>query len=181
MRKLALASLLLVVAAALSGCAKLDPVSAREFVDASDDAARKHFAPEVCERRGKNFKMHQVFQSADARMASTELEIDRKMFCVEAGRLARLYQYALERHSLDVDLAADRKSARVSATYTETQPYYEPDTMHATPDDFREWQVLDIRDDSVIGYEDGDVVYLSTDRKVTQKLVPKDEIQLPYH
>jgi hypothetical protein len=166
--------------AALGGCGKLDAVSAREFVDAADDAARKRFAPEICELRGKNFKLRQKFQSADARMPPTEIELDRKLFCVEAGKFSRLRQYKLERHSLDVDLAADRKTARVSAVYTETLPYYEPDTRPATPDDFQEWQIVDVRDESVIGIEDGDIVFLSTESEATQKLVRKGDVQLPY-
>jgi hypothetical protein len=172
--------LVLIAAATLTGCGKLDPVSAREFVDAADDAARKRFAPEICELRGKNFKLRQKFQSAEARMPPTEIELDRKLFCVEAGKFSRLRQYKLERHSLEVDLAPDRKTARVSAVYTETLPYYEPDIMPATPDDFREWQVLDVRDESVIGIEGGDIVFLSTDSETTQKLVPKRTLQLPY-
>ena len=102
------------------------------------------------------------------------------MFCVEAGKFSRLRQYKLERRSLNVDLAADRKTARVSAVYTETLPYYDPDRRPATPDDFYEWQVLDVRDESVIGIEGGDIVFLSTDSEARQKLVRKDEIQLPY-
>ena len=49
-------------------------------------------------------------------------------------------QYRLERKSIDIDVAADRKTARVTADYVETMPYYEPDAMPATPDDFREFQ-----------------------------------------
>ena len=113
-------------------------------------------------------------------MPPTELELDRKLFCVEAGKFSRLRQYKLERHSLNVDLAADRKTARVSAVYTETLPYYEPDRRPATPDDFYEWQILDVRDESVIGLEGGDIVFLSTDSETRQKLVPKVEIQLPF-
>lgn len=172
--------MLLVPALAMAGCGKLDPVSAREFVDAADDAARKRFAPEICELRGKNFKMRQKFKSADTRAAPTELELDRKLYCVQAGKFSRLRQYKLERHSLDVDLAADRKTARVSATYTETLPYYEPDVMPATPDDFREWQVLEVRDESVIGIESGDIVFLSTDSDIVQTLLPKHQLKLPY-
>ena len=180
MRNSTPALVLLVAATALAGCGKLDPVEARQFIDAADDAARKRFAPEICELRGENFKLHQTFTAANSRMPPTEITLDRKMYCVEAGKFARLRQYKLERHSLEVDLAADRKTARVSATYTQTLPYYEPDTMHATPDDFREWQILDVRDESVIGIESGDVVFLSTDSVVTQTLLPKGQLKLPY-
>lgn len=179
MRKSALALILLAVAAT-TGCGKLDAVEARTFIDAADDAARKRFAPEICELRGEKFKLRLKLQTEDLRMPPSELELDRKMFCLEAGKFARLRQYKLERHSLNVDLAADRRTARVSAVYTETLPYYEPDIMPATPDDFREWQVLEVRDESVIGVESGDIVFLSTDSDVRQKLVPKGEIRLPY-
>ena len=68
----------------------------------------------------------------------------------------------------------------MSAVYTETLPYYEPDAMPATPDDFHEWQILDVRDESVIGIEGGDIVFLSTESEATQKLVRKGEFQLPF-
>jgi hypothetical protein len=68
----------------------------------------------------------------------------------------------------------------VSAVYTETLPYYEPDVRPVTPDDFREWQILEVRDESIIGFEDGDVVFLSTDSEATQKLIPKIDLQLPF-
>ena len=65
-------------------------------------------------------------------------------------------QYRLERKSIDVDVAADRKTARVTAEYVETMPYYEPDIMPATPDDFRDFQVVETHDESVIGFESGE-------------------------
>lgn len=171
---------LLVLCAPLTGCGKLDRNEVRAFIDKADDAARKRFAPEICELRGKTFSVHQKFQAANARLEPAEMDLDRKSFCVEAGKFARLRQYRLERKSLEIDLAADRKTARVTATYTETLPYYEPDTMPATPDDFRQWQVLDTRDESVVGFESGDLVFLKTDADIHQTLVNKGEIKLPY-
>jgi hypothetical protein len=173
-------AMLLVGCGSLAACGKLDKDSVREFIDDADAAARKRFAPEICELRGKNFTMHLKFQGENTRLPPAELDLDRKMFCVEAGKFSRLRQYRLERKSLDIDLAADRKTARVSATYTATLPYYPPDTMPRTPDDFNQWSVRESRDESVVGIEGGDVVFLRTDADVTESLAWKDAITLPY-
>jgi hypothetical protein len=172
--------ILLALCAPLAGCGKLDERHVREFVDHADDAARKRFAPEICELRGKNFRLHQDFTSADTHVPPAELELDRKMFCIEAGKFARIRQYVLERKSLEVDLAPDRKTARITAEYVETLPFYEPDVMPATPDDFREFQILESRDESVVGIEGGDIVFLSTDAHIRQQLVPKGSLKIPY-
>jgi len=171
---------LLVLCTPLAGCGKLSERDVREFVDQADAAERKRFAPEICALRGKNFTLHQTFQGASSRLPPTELDLDRKMFCVEAGKFARIRQFQLERRSLDVDLAPDRKTARVTIEYTATLPYYEPDIVPATPDDFREFQILESREESVVGVESGDVVFLSTDADVQQTLVPKGSLQIPY-
>jgi hypothetical protein len=171
---------LLVLCAPLAGCGKLDERDVREFVDQADDAARKRFAPEICALRGESFRLHQKFQSAESRLPPAELELDRKMYCVEAGKFARIRQFKLERRSLEIDLAPDRRTARVTAEYVATLPYYEPDVIPATPDDFREFQILESRDESVVGVEGGDIVFLSTDVDVRQSLVPKGSLQIPY-
>jgi hypothetical protein len=172
---------LLVLCAALAGCGKLAERDVRKFVDRSDDAARQRFAPDICGLRAKNFTLHQKFQAADERLPPAELDLSRKMFCVEAGKFARLRQYQLERKSLEVDLAPDRKTARITAEYVETLPYYEPDVMPATPDDFREFQILKSRDESVVGVESGDIVFLHTDADIHQALVPKDSLHIPFN
>jgi hypothetical protein len=171
---------LLVLCAPLAGCGKLDERHVREFVDRADETSRQRFAPEICALRGKSFELHQKFQAADPRMPPAELDLDRKLFCVEAGKFARIRQYQLERKSLEVDLAPDRKTARVTAEYVETLPYYEPDMMPATPDDFREFQILETRDESVVGIESGDIVFLRTDADIHQTLVPKNSLRIPY-
>ena len=171
---------LLVLCAPLAGCGKLDEGDVRKFVDEADAAARKRFAPEICALRGKDFKLHQKFQGADERLPPAELDLSRRMFCVEAGKFGRIRQYQLERKSLEVDLAPDRKTARITAEYVETLPYYEPDTQPATPDDFREFQILDVHDESVIGIEAGDIVFLGTDADIHQRRVPKGSLQIPY-
>jgi hypothetical protein len=171
---------LLVLCVPFAGCGKLDERHVRDFVDRADEASRHRFAPEICALRGASFRLHQKFQAADPRLPPAELDLGRKTFCVEAGKFARLRQYELERKSLEVDLAPDRKTARITAEYVETLPYYEPDMMPATPDDFREFQILESRDESVVGIESGDIVFLSTDADIHQSLVPKSSLRIPY-
>jgi hypothetical protein len=176
-----LPAILLALCVPLTACQRhLDETDVREFVDKADNAARKRFAPEICELRGKDFTLHLTFQGHEAAIEPTDVEMDRTLFCKQAGLFSRLRQYRLERKSLDVDVAADRKTARVTAEYVETMPYYEPDIMPATPDDFREFQIVDTHDESVIGIESGDLVFLSTESISSQELVAKGSISLPY-
>jgi hypothetical protein len=170
---------LLVLCAPLAGCGKLNERDVRQFVDRADDTARKLYAPHICELRGKNFVMHVRFQGDDVRIPSGEFDISRKTFCIEAGKNAWLRHYKLERRSLDIDLAPDRKTAHVTAEYIETLPWFEPDIRPASPFDFREVQVLETRDDSIVGIEGGDIVFLSTNAEIHQTLVPKGSIDLP--
>jgi len=172
---------LLALCIPLAGCQRhVDEKSVRAFVDKADDAARKRFAPEICELRGKNFKLHLVFQGHEHRIGPTEVEMDRALFCKQAGTFSRLRQYKLERKFIDVDVAPDRKTARVSTNYVETLPYYEPDMMPATPDDFDKFQIVDTHDESVVGIEGGDIVFLSTESTSSQELISKNSIKLPY-
>jgi hypothetical protein len=165
----------------LAGCKRsLDEADVREFIDLADAAARKRYAPEICELRGENFKLHHVFQSHEENLAPTELEIDRKLYCKKLSSFSRIRQYLLERNSLEIEVAADRKTARVIADYVETLPYYEEWAMPATPDDFREFQVLETRDESVVGIEGGDLVFLRTDSDTTQSLIDKNSIKVPF-
>jgi hypothetical protein len=172
---------LLAMCAPLTGCKRsLDEADVREFIDLADNAARKRYAPEICELRGENFKLHQVFQGHEEDVEPTELEIDRKLYCKKLSSFSRLRQYLLERKSLEIEVAADRKTARVVADYVETLPYYEEWAMPATPDDFREFQVLETRDESVVGIEGGDLVFLRTDSDTSQSLIEKSSLKLPY-
>ncbi len=172
---------LLALCAPLAGCVRnLDERDVREFVDAADQAARRRFAPGICELRGKGFTLHTKFQAAKSHAPPGQMQIDRHMFCVEAGRFSRVRQYKLERRSLDIRLGPDRKTARVIADYVETRPYYEEGIIPATPDDFYQFQVLEVRDESIVGIEGGDVVFLSTDSEIHQSLVPKSSVDLPY-
>ena len=175
------ASILLALCAPLAGCKRsLHTRDVIEFVDKADNAARKRFAPEICELRGKDFTLSVNFQGHKERYPPSTFEMNRKLFCMEAGKFSRLRQYKLERKSMDIDLAEDRKFATVKTEYVETMPYYDPDIMPATPDDFREWQIVKTRDESVIGIESGDLVFLSTRSDSVQTLTAKREISLPY-
>ena len=165
---------------ALAGCSReLNRQQVAEFIDKADQAARKRYAPEICELRGKDFTMHQVF-FAEGQDEPGEVDINRKLYCQQAGSFSRLRQYRLERQSIDIDVATDRKSATVTAEYIETLPFYDTWRTPSTPDDFDHFQVVESRDVSVVGIEDGELVFLSTSAEAHQSLVPKKEIDLPY-
>jgi hypothetical protein len=175
------AAMLLALCLPLAACKKeVTRQEVAEFVDKADNAARKRFAPEICELRGKDFKMKRKFQSYEARVPPTDMEIGRKLYCAQAGSFSRLRQYKLERKSMDIDIATDRRTARVTTEYVETLPYYEPDTMPATPDDFRHFQVVTSRDESIVGVESGDLVFLETTSDSRQELIPKNSVDIPY-
>lgn len=174
------ALVLLALCALLAGCSKeVRKPQVAEFIDKADNAARKRFAPEICELRGKNFKLTRTFY-AQGKSEPSELEITRNLFCQEAGSFARLRQYKLERKSMDIDIATDRKTATVTSEYEETLPYYEPFTTPSTPDDFERFQVVESTDVSVVGLEEGELVFLSTRTESHQTLVPKSSLQIPY-
>lgn len=175
-----LAAVVLLASLLLPACSReLDRVEVAQFIDRADEAARKRYAPDICALRGKKFESRLVFHAHDADEPS-ELDMTRKLFCREAGSFSQLRQYQLERKSVNIDIATDRKTARVTAEYVETMPYYEPGTMPATPDDFRYFQVVESTDDSVVGLEGGDVKFLSTRSESWQSLVPKESLQIPY-
>ena len=181
MRVTSLLAILLALCAPLTACKRsLDETDVREFIDTADNAARKRFAPEICELRGKDFKLNLTFQGYEPHREPTEVEMDRALFCKQAGTFSRIRQYKLERKSIEVDVARDRKTARVTADYIETLPYYEPDIVPLTPDDFRQFQVVDTHDESVVGIEGGDLVFLSTESRSSQRLVGKGSVDLPY-
>ncbi|MEO8017326.1 MAG: hypothetical protein ABI769_05905 [Pseudomonadota bacterium] len=181
MRLLILTITLLALFGSLGGCSRrLHEKDVLEFVDQADNAARKRFAPDICALRGKDFTLHVTFHGYRQNLAPTNVEMDRKLFCKEAGKFSRLYQYLLERKAVEVNLAEDRRSARVTSSYVETLPYYEPDMMPRTPDDFLEFQVVETRDESVIGFEGGSLKFLSTDSESHQTLVPKTSVRIPY-
>ena len=174
--------MLLALASVLAGCAKsLDDQSVREFIDVADEAARKRYAPEICELRAKGFTQELSYLALNSREPA-ESKIGRALWCREAGEFARLYQYQLERTSLDIEVAGDRKSAKVVAGYKEIYPHYEAGAMYATPDSFQEFLVVESRDESTVGFEDGDLVFLEArvDARETET-IPKGQFNLPYN
>jgi len=179
MRPLPFSVLLFAACAALAGCSReVTHRQVAEFIDRADDAARKRFAPEICELRAKNFTID-VTSYAEGEREPSELKMTRKLYCQQAGSFSRLRQYKLERKSIDIDMATDRRTATVTAEYVETMPFYEWNP--ATPDDFVRFQVVESTDVSVVGLEDGDVRFLSTRTEAHQTLVSKNQISLPYN
>lgn len=175
------AVMLLAALAALAGCSReVTRQQVAEFIDQADDAARKRFAPEICELRGKTFTLRSTVHLEEKNSEPVELEMSRKLYCQQAGQHSRLRQYLLERKSMDIDIATDRRTATVKSTYVETLPFYESWRRPATPDDFQFFQVLESENESVVGIEDGDVVFLSTVVVSTQTLIGKNSLQLPY-
>jgi hypothetical protein len=182
MKTFLIAASLSAMAASLAGCTRsLDTHAVRQFIDKADDAARKRYAPEICELRGENFVLKLKYQSIDADAEPAESQMSRKLYCREAGKFSRLRQYRLERTSLDITVAADRKTATAVARYVETMPYYEPNYMPATLDDFREFVVIESRDESVVGIEGGDLKFLAADvHAIETELLPKRDVTIPY-
>ena len=174
-------AILLAACALLTACRhEVNRKQVADFIDKADDAARKRFAPEICKLRGKNFTMSLRFHGYEPGMEPTEMKIDRNLYCQQAGSFSRLRQYRLERKSMDIDISTDRKTATVTAEYIETMPYYEPNTMPVTPDDFQNFQVVESRDRSVVGTEDGGLKFLSTESEAQQSLILKSTVNIPY-
>ena len=148
--------------------------------DMADATARKRYAPEICALRGEKFTLQLTYQTIFD-VPPSEMTIDRALYCRQAGRFARLRQYRLERRSREVDVADDARTAKVIAEYVETMPYYEEGAMPATPDDFIDFVVIESRDESVVGLEGGDLVFLSAKVSATEsELVAKRDLNLPY-
>jgi hypothetical protein len=182
MRPNYMAACLLVTLVPLAGCARtLDERDVREFIDKADDAARKRYGPAICGLRGENFLLKLTFQSLDPRAEPAESQMNRKLYCREAGKFSRIRQYRLERESLAIEVAPDRKTARAVAEYVETLPHYEENYMPATLDDFRDFVVVRSRDESIVGIEDGDLVFMSAEVEAEEiELLPKSSVDIPY-
>ena len=175
--------LLFLALTTLAGCTRyLDEGSVREFIDLADNAARKRYAPEICELRARDFTLELQYKSFGSTRRPEKMTMDRKLYCHEAGTFARLRQYKLERTYLDIQVADDGKTAKVTAEYRETMPHYEDGMMGRTPDDFRDFVVIVSRDESVVGIEDGDLRFLSAQVKARElELILKTaETNLPY-
>lgn len=180
------ASLLLLsvmLAATQSGCGGrgLDEAAVREFIDAADAAARKRYAPDICELRAESFELSQRVDYVDDSLPPAEALIGKKLFCREAGKFATLRQYSLVRESLDISVASDGQTATVEATYTEKMPYYEEGIpTGAGLDMYYQMQIIESASTSEIGIEDGELKFLSTDADLSVELVPRAEEPLPY-
>jgi hypothetical protein len=185
MRFVAIPMLLVLSAAVagLTGCKRsLDEEDVRQFVDQADNAARKRYAPEICELRGEHFTLALSYQTIYEQAPPSEMTLNRKLYCREAGGFARLRQYRLERRSLEIDVADDARTANVVAEYTETRPYFEEGSMPSTPDDFRQFVIVDSHDESVVGIESGNLVFLSAKVEATEaELIDKSKLDLPYN
>lgn len=180
MRHALIIAFLLGACALAGGCSReINRQQVREFIDTADAAARKRFAPEICELRGQQFRLHLTYHTEDSEEPAV-MEIGRKLYCQQAGSFSQLRQYRLERKSLDISLAPDRRTATVIAEYVETRPYYEPHSTPATLDDFEDFEIVESTDESVVGVEGGDLVFLSTRAEAWQSLVPKSSLDIPY-
>jgi hypothetical protein len=172
---------ILTATALLGACSRLDEQEVREFIDMADDAARNRYAPEICELRAADFVQRLTYHSLEFSGEPAESEISRKLYCQQAGKFSRIRQYRLERESLEITVSEDRQTARVRADYVETLPYYQQVPMPATPDDFRDFVIVESRDESVVGIEGGGLVFLSSDVEAREvELVPKHTLDLPY-
>jgi predicted small lipoprotein YifL len=79
-----------------------------------------------------------------------------------------------------IDKADDAARKRFApAICSEKLPFYE--APPSTASDYLDVQVLETLDHSRVGIEDGDIVFLSTDADITQTLVPKNDMPLPYN
>ncbi len=167
----------------LTGCGRrsLDEAAALEFIDTADAAARKRFAPDICELRAASFELTQRISYVEDFLPPAESLLGKKLYCLEAGKFARLRQYSLVRDSIEISVAADGQTAIVTATYTEKMPFYEEGIPPgAGLDLYTQMQVGESETVSEIGIEDGELRFLSTEVDTTIELVPKSEEPLPY-
>lgn len=171
---------LLIWAGALAGCGSptLQSRQVQAFIDADDAAERKRYAPDVCALQGQDFHEHVIFHGAETSTPS-ELTLDRKLFCAQEAKFSQVRQYQLIRHSLEIQLAADLRTADVDAQYTEEMPYYE--YKQFGPDFYQRLQFIDSHTHYVVGREHGKLVFLSAEIESTQRLVPRNSVPaLPY-
>jgi hypothetical protein len=171
---------LLAWAGALAGCGSptLQTHQVQAFIDAADAAERRRYAPDVCALQGQDFHEHVIFHGAET-SGPTEVTLDRKLFCAQEGRFSHLRQYQLVRHSVDIQLADDLRTAGVDAQYTEEMPYYE----YRVPslDYYQRLQIIDSHTHYVVGREHGRLVFLAAEIESTQRLVPRNSVPaLPY-
>jgi hypothetical protein len=169
--------------APLTGCGRrsLDEAAVLEFIDTADVAARKRFAPDICELRAESFELTQRINYVDDYLPPAESLLGKKLYCREAGKFSTLRQYSLVRDSIEISVAGDGQTATVTATYTEKMPFYEEGIpAGAGLDMYTQMQVGESDTVSEVGIEDGELRFLSTEVDTTIELVPKSEEPLPY-
>jgi hypothetical protein len=177
--------LLLVAAALLGGCgrSRLDEAAVAGFVDASDSAMRARRAPEICELHAEDFVLTRryLIVEPDRGMAEPEeATLGKRLFCRSLASFSRIRQYSRERAELEIDIAADGQTADVYARYVDTMPFYEEGALPNMLDAFTEMQIMEIEANSVVGLEDGEIRWLSSEQDIEATLVPKAEAPLPY-
>lgn len=176
---------LLVAAALCGGCGRssLDEASVTEFMDRADAAMRARRAPDICELHAGSFvltRRYRIVEPDWGMVEPEEAELGKVLYCRSLGQFARLRQYSRERTGLEIDVAADGRTADVRAQYIEKMPFYEDGIPPGSLDAFTEMQVMDTAATSVVGLEDGEIRFLSTDLEIEATLVPKSEAPLPY-
>ena len=181
----AAAALLLAAAVLLAGCGRrsLDEASVTAFIDTADAAMRARRAPDICELHAENFVLTRSYRIVEPDWGMVEPEeatLGKTLYCRSLGQFARLRQYSRERVELEIDVASDGKTADVYARYVEKMPFYEEGFPLGSPDAFTEMQVMDTDAASVVGIEDGEIRFISTELEIEATLVPKSEEPLPY-
>lgn len=176
---------LLAAAALLGGCgrSRLDEAAVTGFVDASDEAMRARRAPDICELHAEDFVLTRRYLIVEPDWGMTEPEeakLGKRLFCRSLASFARIRQYSRERTELEIDIAADGRTAEVHARYVDTMPFYEEGVPATMLDAFTDMQVMEIEANSVVGLEDGEIRWLSSEHDIEATLVPKAEAPLPY-
>ncbi len=178
-------AVLLAAAVLLGGCGRrsLDEAAVVEFMDAADAAMRSRRAPDICELHAESFVLTRRYLIVEPDRGMTEPEeatLGKRLYCRSLASFARIRQYSRERVELDIDIAADGKTADIYARYVDKMPFYEEGTPAGMLDAFSDMQIMQIDANSVIGIEDGELRLLSSALDIEATLVPKAQAPLPY-
>ena len=126
--------------------------------------------------------MRVKFQGHEPRIAPRSSRSIASFFASRPATSRDCGQYRLERKWIDIDVAADRKTARVNADYVESHAVLR--TRHDARDArqlFTSSGSVETRtNESVVGLESGDLVFLSTNSQSSQSLIAKSAVSLPY-
>lgn len=179
------AVVLLAAAALLGGCGRssLDEAAVRGFIDGADAAMQARRAPDICELHADNFVLTRSYLIVEPDWGMAEPEqatLGKALYCRSLGQFARIRQYSRERVELEIDIASDGQTADVRARYVEKMPFYEEGIPLGSLDAFTQMQVMDTDANSVVGIEDGEIRFISTELDIEATLVPKAQEPLPY-